>query len=217
MREDLTEVIFVLDRSGSMGSCVEGTIEGFNSFLTEKEGMAGEVRVSLYQFDNVHDTLYEYKNIDDAPLLTHETFIPRGATALYDAIGRTINRVKERISNMQEENSPSRVIFVIITDGHENASSEFTNETIKTLIEQQTKDDNWLFTYLGANQDAVLASSDMGISFGNTANYSSNNIGTRAAFDAVNTGIVRCCNMDSKITCDSFYDGDIKEGTSVNG
>ena len=215
MREDLTEVIFVLDRSGSMGTCIDGTIEGFNSFLTKREGMVGEVRVSLYQFDDEYDIEFEHTLIDNTPLLTHDTFVPRGMTALHDAIGKSINRVKDRISNMRDEDSPSRVVFVIITDGGENSSKEFSQETIKSLIEGQTKDDNWVFTYLGANQDAVLTSSSIGIRVDNTANYVSSDCGTSSAFNAVSSGIACCTNLSSlDVQASSFYSGDISDGPS---
>lgn len=210
MREDLTEVIFVLDRSGSMGSCRDGTIEGFNSFLSEQEGMAGEVRISLYQFDDEYESVFEHELLENAPLLTHDTFVPRGMTALHDAVGKTITNIKTRISNMREEDRPSRVIFVIVTDGDENSSTEFNQDTVKLLIEEGTKE-GWTFTYIGANQDAVLAASSMGISAGNTANYISSDVGTRSAFNAINNGVIRCTNMGVQASCQSFYDGDIAE------
>ena len=213
MRENLTEIIFVLDRSGSMCSCKQGTIDGFNSFLKSKGDMKGEVRVSLYQFDDEYDVVYEGKKMGDAPYLNDDTFVPRNMTALYDAVGKTINNVGQRLSNTAEYNRPARVIFVIITDGHENASKEFKMEKIKEMIDHQTSRYNWVFTYLGANQDAILSASYMGISFRNTANYVSSDVGSVNAWAAVRSGTACYTSLrSSDVQVASFFPEDnIKE------
>jgi Mg-chelatase subunit ChlD len=149
--------VFILDRSGSMESCRDDTIGGFNSFLRDQQTLGGTL--SLIQFDHEYQVTYASKPIGDVEPLTSETFQPRGSTALLDAIGRTI-----------KEATAATPSVVILTDGQENASREYTKAHIKDLIEQKTKD-GWTFAYLGANQDAFAEADSLGIAPGCTMNY----------------------------------------------
>jgi hypothetical protein len=150
--------VFLLDRSGSMESCWDDTIGGFNAFLSEQKADGGTL--TLIQFDHEYNMAYERVKIDEVTALTRETYTPRGSTALLDAIGRLIK-------DWKVTSNPS---VVILTDGLENSSHKFTKDHIKDLIEQKTKD-GWTFAYLGANQDAFAEASSIGIAPGCTMNY----------------------------------------------
>jgi hypothetical protein len=150
--------VFLLDRSGSMESCWDDTIGGFNAFLSEQKADGGTL--TLIQFDHEYNMAYERVKIDEVTALTRETYTPRGSTALLDAIGRLIK-------DWKVTSNPS---VVILTDGQENSSHKFTKVHIKDLIEQKTKD-GWTFAYLGANQDAFAEAGSIGIAPGCTMNY----------------------------------------------
>jgi hypothetical protein len=153
--------VFLLDRSGSMESCWDDTIGGFNAFLVEQKATGGTL--TLIQFDHEYQMTYERVKIDEVKGLTRETYKPRGSTALLDAIGRLIK-------DWKGTSNPS---VVILTDGQENASHSFTKAHIKDLIEAKTKE-GWTFAYLGANQDAFAEAGSIGIAAGCTMNYDAN-------------------------------------------
>jgi Mg-chelatase subunit ChlD len=153
--------IFILDRSGSMETCRDDTIGGFNAFLNEQKADGGTLTLIL--FDHEYELLYECKPINDVEPLTMQTFVPRGSTALLDAIGRAIKECKT-------QTIPT---VVILTDGHENASHTYTKAHIKDLIAERQKD-GWTFVYLGANQDAFAEASSIGIGAGQTLNFDVN-------------------------------------------
>ena len=156
-----TDITIVLDRSGSMQTTKSDTIGSFNSFLAEQRKVTGQATVSLVQFDDQYEPAYEGRPLDDAPDLTDDTYVPRGMTALLDAIGRTIVRTDERFA--KQGNRAELVIFVIITDGHENASKEYDREKVFKLIRSYEREHNWQFVFLGANQDAIAEAGDIGI------------------------------------------------------
>jgi uncharacterized protein YegL len=179
------EIICVIDRSGSMHAIKGDAIGGFNAFLKEQQDLPGEANITVALFDDKYDLLYDAIPIKDAEQLTDRTFVPRGSTALYDAIGKTVNQVGQRFDKSQEK--PEKVIFVTLTDGHENASAEFTNKTIADMIKHQSEKYGWEFIYLGANQDAFAISSALNISAANTVNFAATGMGTRTAYaDASN-------------------------------
>lgn len=182
MRNDLADVSFVLDRSGSMTSVRADTIGGYNSFIEAQKILPGECLATLMQFDDQHDVLFTGQRIQDVPPLTNETFVPRGSTALLDAIGRTINETGKRLSSLAEDRRPSKVIFVILTDGGENSSKEFTRKQIFDMIKLQRETYKWDFVFLGANQDAIQVGTAMGVAAGSTMTYAANSVGTRSAF-----------------------------------
>lgn len=158
-----TEIVILLDRSGSMQSIGKATVEGFNTFLNEQKNADGEAFVTLVQFDDRYEMNYESLPVKDAtPLILGENFVPRGSTALIDAIGKTI----------EDLNTDRDVVFVIITDGEENASVTYKREAIMKMIETQTEA-GWKFLFLAANQDAIKAGGTIGIKGSNSINYSS--------------------------------------------
>ena len=170
-----TDITVVLDRSGSMQSTKSDTIGSFNSFLAEQRKVTGQATVSLVQFDDQYEPAYEGRPLDDAPDLTDDTYVPRGMTALLDAIGRTIVRTDERFA--KQGSRAELVIFVIITDGHENASKEYDREKVFKLIRSYEREHNWQFVFLGANQDAIAEAGDIGIVAQRAMTYGAKHIG----------------------------------------
>lgn len=176
-----THVGVVLDRSGSMGPRREATITGFNEYLNEIRGNedADKMRLTLSQFDYEYNTLHEGAKLDAVEELTTETYVPRGSTALYDAIGRTVHKVK---GDMKKND---RALIVIMTDGMENSSQEYDKKAITKLIEDCQGEGNWTFVYLGAGIDAFADGTGIGITGGNTFSYSSSPAATRGTFKSL--------------------------------
>lgn len=167
-----TEIVVVLDRSGSMASIGQATVEGFNKFLDEQKNSEGEAFITLVQFDDRYEMDYQSLPVKNAtPLILGENFIPRGSTALFDAVGKTI----------EELNTDRDVVFVIITDGEENSSKTYKREAIMKMIETQTES-GWKFLFLAANQDAIKAGGSIGIKGSSSINYSSNAESTANVF-----------------------------------
>ena len=177
-----TDITIILDRSGSMSSVKDDTIGGFNNFLGEQQKVEGEAVLSLIQFDDQYETVYLDKAINSATKLTEETFQPRGMTALFDAVGRTINSVGNRLAATSEAERPDKVLFVIMTDGFENSSREFNAAKISEMITHQRNAYKWEFMFIGANQDAVLSAQEIGIPAAAALTYAANEEGTRAAY-----------------------------------
>lgn len=178
MRDDYTEIALILDRSGSMECLRDETISSVNNFLEGQRKLPGECRVTLVQFDNAYEVNYESKSLRmGIEPLTRETYAPRGFTALLDAIGRTVSNLGDRLALMAEKDRPGKVIVVIITDGQENSSKEYTKERVAQMTKRQTEEFNWQFLYLGANQDAIQVGAGMGFARGQTMSYSASPAG----------------------------------------
>ena len=173
-----TEIIAILDRSGSMSSCANEAIGGFNNFLNEQKLIPGEARMTLVLFDDQYERLYEGKHLVDAKMLTPDVYYARGMTALLDAIGRTLEEQGKRIAiDMWAE----KVIVCIVTDGLENASKEYTDGRISGMI-KHAESKGWSFIYLGANQDAFQVGATIGISPQFTQSYAGTAAGTQVAY-----------------------------------
>jgi len=205
VRSDYTDIVFVLDRSGSMQSVATDTIGGFNKFIEDQKAIPGDVTVSLYQFDNEYEPVFEGIKLLDVKPLSDKTFVPRGSTALLDAVGRTINAVGSRLSALKEEKRPGKVLFVIITDGAENSSREFRIEKIKEMVTHQTDSYQWSFVFLGANIDAFSTADSFGIAVGSTLQYAQNQVGTKALYaslsrsaEAYRIGAVKCAGFSDE-------------------
>jgi len=193
-----TEYNIILDRSGSMASIKSDMEGGFKTWLEKEKKLEGKATINLYQFDTEFDVVYEGKSLDEADL----NLTPRGGTALNDAIGKTIGIVKDRHSKKK----PDRTVFVIITDGEENSSREWTASSVKNLVEQETKQRDWMFLYIGANQDAVLTGKDRGISAGKALNYTSDHTGTKRMWDQVSIGTSNLRSCSSQNYSDMVHD-----------
>jgi len=166
---NLTHLYFLLDRSGSMVSLREDTIGGFDTFIAEQRTAPGRCRVTLAQFDNEYDEVYADRDIAAVPSLV---LVPRGSTALLDALGRLVVTAGERLASLPEQERPGSVIVGVMTDGYENASRDWTHDRIKALIEQQSSEYGWQFLYLGADQDAIEEGAKMGFAAGKSMTYS---------------------------------------------
>lgn len=172
MRSDLTDITVVMDRSGSMSSIKDEAENGLNSFIEEQKKLPGDATFTLVEFDTEYNFVHNGVPLKDVPKCK---LVPRGMTALLDAVGRAVNETGDRLSKMPEDQRPGLVVFVIITDGQENASHEFTRKQIKEMIEHQTNVYNWKFTFLGANQDAFAEAASIGISAQAAANFAAKN------------------------------------------
>ena len=180
-----TDITIILDRSGSMASVKDDTIGGFNNFLSEQQKVEGEASLSLVQFDDQYEVVYEDREIHVAAPLTDSTFQPRGSTALLDAVGRTINSVGRRLAALPESERPDKVLLVVMTDGFENASHEFTAAKVSEMINHQRNVYSWEFMFIGANQDAVLSAREIGIPAAAALTYAANSDGTQIAYSLV--------------------------------
>ena len=189
MKSNYCEVVAIIDRSGSMSSVLEDAIGGFNTFLEKQKEDDVKTDLTLILFDDKYDIIHDCKDIDGIEPLNRETYVPRGLTALLDAIGRTINVVGERLSNMKESERPEKVIVTILTDGLENASKEFTNGQIHKMITHQREKYGWEFIFLAANQDAIATGTSLGIKKGLSMNYASTGEGTRAAYATMSSSV----------------------------
>jgi hypothetical protein len=168
MRKDLTDITVVVDRSGSMAACQSDAEGGLNTFITEQKKLPGDSLFTLVQFDTEYEFVHKGIPIRDVPAYR---LVPRGSTALLDAVGRAIIETGERLRNMKERDRPGLVVFVILTDGQENSSREFQLAKIKEMVQHQQDVYKWQFTYLGANQDAFAEAGGMGIQQAQAANY----------------------------------------------
>ncbi len=177
-----TDIIFILDRSGSMSGIESDTIGGFNSFI-QKHKKNKKAKVTTVLFDDQYEVLYERKDIADVKKLTSKEYYVRGCTALMDAIGKTINSLSKKIKD-------NKVLFVITTDGLENASREYTKDKISKLIKKHS---NWEFIYIGANIDSYAEASSIGIKATNTANYSKSKTGVNTLFASVGNAFDCIC------------------------
>ena len=157
---DLTHIEFVLDRSGSMHSIKEDIEGGFDAFIADQRSHPGQCTVSLAQFDNEYETVFTATDVREVGPLDLQ---PRGATAMLDAIGRSIIALGERLAALPEAERPGTVVVAIMTDGMENASREFTHEAVKELITRQEQAYNWQFLYMGADQDAIEVGARIGV------------------------------------------------------
>jgi hypothetical protein len=172
MRNDLTDITLVVDRSGSMATIKDDAEGGINTFIDQQKTATGEALLTLVQFDTEYEFLHRGINVKQAP---RYSLVPRGATALLDAVGRAISEVGERLAKMNEPDRPGTVVFVIVTDGHENSSKEYTRDRVREMIEHQQNVYKWEFVFLGADAKSFDEGVAMGVHAGNVAQYNAAN------------------------------------------
>ena len=192
MRKNLTELVFILDRSGSMAGLEDDTIGGFNAMLEKQKQEEGEVIVSTVLFDNETDVIHDRVNITDIAPLTRKEYYVRGCTALLDAVGGAIHHIGNVHKYAREEDRPEKTLFVITTDGMENASRQYTYEKVRSMIEKQKAKYGWEFLFLGANIDAAREAARFGITADRAANYHADRQGTAVVYEAVSETV---CNF----------------------
>jgi uncharacterized protein YegL len=182
MKSNLTELVFILDKSGSMGGLENDTIGGFNSMLQKQQSVDGECRITTVLFDNNYELLHDRIDVKVVSPLTNKEYQVGGSTALLDAIGQTIHKIGNAQKNTADTYRAEKVMFVIITDGEENASHEYSAEKVKAQIERQKTKYSWEFIFLGANIDAVKTAGRFGISPDRAVDYLADNEGTQLNF-----------------------------------
>ncbi len=184
MKNNLTEMVFILDRSGSMCGLEGDTIGGFNSMIDNQKKQEGEALVTTVLFDNEYELLHDRVKLSEIKKMTDKEYYVRGCTALLDAVGKTISHISMIRKYIRKEDIPQNTIIAITTDGMENASHEYNYEQIKKMIEEKKKD-GWEFLFIGANIDAAEEASRIGISRDRAANYISDSVGTGAVYTAL--------------------------------
>lgn len=185
IKNNITELVFILDRSGSMAGLESDTIGGFNSLIEKQRRQDGECYVSTVLFDNVSEVLHDRIKLSKVPKMTERDYYTRGATALIDAIGGAIHHIGNIHKYARPEDVPEHTMFVITTDGMENASHIYDSTQVKQMIERQKKEYGWEFLFIGANIDAVETARNFGIGADRAVNYHADKKGTGVLYDAV--------------------------------
>lgn len=194
MKKNLTEIVFILDRSGSMSGLEADTIGGFNSMIEKQKNAEGEALISTVLFDNTSEVIHDRVSVQSIKPMTRDDYTVRGCTALLDAIGGAIHHIGNVHKYASAEDVPEHTLFVITTDGMENASHRYSSEKVKKMIERQKEKYGWEFLFLGANIDAVETARHFGISEDRAVNYHSDSEGTQLNYEVLSEAIcsVRC-------------------------
>ena len=211
MKKNLTELVFILDRSGSMSGLEADTIGGFNAMIEKQKKEAGEALVSTILFDNDSQVIHDRVPLDRVPALTEKEYFVRGCTALLDAVGGAIHHIGNVHKYAREEDRPEKTLFVITTDGMENASRRYTYDKVRSMIRHEKEKYGWEFLFLGANIDAAREAARFGIDADRAANYHADHQGTGVIYEAVSEAVcqVRSCaaplSADWKQNIDADY------------
>ena len=208
MRKGLTELVFVLDRSGSMHGLEVDTIGGFNSMIEKQKKEDGEAYVSAVLFDDMQEVLYDRIDIRKVEPMSENQYYVRGCTALLDALGRAIHHIGNVHKYAREEDVPEKTIFVITTDGMENASRAYSLEKVRRMVTRQKEKYHWEFLFLGANIDAVEEAGRFGIHASRAANYVHDSAGTRLNFDVLSDAISCARASGSAQEMNAMFDRD---------
>ena len=196
MRKGLTEIVFILDRSGSMSGLEADTIGGFNSMLDRQKKEEGEAILSTVLFDDKIEVLHDRVNIDKIEKITDKEYYVRGCTALLDAVGEAIHHIGNVHKYAREEDVPEKTLFIITTDGMENASTRYTYDKVKKMVERQKEKYHWEFVFLGANIDAVEVAGRFGVSSKRAVRYECDEAGTQLNYKVM-SDIVSCARASA--------------------
>lgn len=189
MKQNLTQIVCILDRSGSMSNLTSDTIGGYNTFIENQKLEPGEAWVTTVLFDDRYELLTDGEDIRTIKTMTSKEYYARGTTALYDAVGKTIDEVGHKLALKAEEERPSKVIVVIITDGLENSSKEYTKSQVKEMITHQTEKYSWQFIFMGANIDSAAEASSIGIDEKFSMDYMATDMGTMAVYASADRAV----------------------------
>lgn len=208
MRKNLTELVFILDKSGSMSGLEKDTVGGFNSMLKKQQAIKGECRVTTVLFDNRYELLHDRVDIRGITPITEKEYCVGGSTALLDAMGKTISKIIGVQKNTEKKYRAGNVMFVIITDGEENSSREFTAPQIRKMVEEQKSKYGWEFIFLGANMDAVKTAGSFGISPDRAVDYVPDKVGTALNYRVMSETVAsfRTCGCVSQKAFDDIRD-----------
>jgi len=195
-KNDLTELVMILDRSGSMSGLESDTIGGYNSMLGKQKETPGTVLVSTVLFNDRADVLYDRVPLDRMPLMTEKEYFAHGCTALLDAVGGAVSHIRRVHREADPANVPAKTIFVITTDGMENSSREYSYDQVKKMVEECRDKDGWEFIFLGANIDAIAEAERFGIRADRAANYNCDHEGTQLNYEVLSEAVshMRCCH-----------------------
>lgn len=207
-KNNLTELVFILDRSGSMSGLESDTIGGFNAMITKQKKEDGEAYVSTVLFDNVSEVLHDRVLLREIPEMTTKDYTVRGCTALIDAIGGAIKHIRNIHKYARPEDVPAHTMFIITTDGQENASQRFNSDEVKKMIEHQKEKYGWEFLFIGANIDAVETAARFGIERNRAVNYNADSKGTQVLYETLSAPI---CAMRADATIPDDWSQSIEE------
>lgn len=199
---NITEMVFILDRSGSMAGLEADTIGGFNSMIKDQKKEDGAAYVTTVLFDTEFIRLHDRIDISKVTPMTDSDYVPRGCTALLDAVGDTISHIEAIHKYVRQEDVPSKTIFIITTDGMENASKKYDSRRIKQLISEAREKKGWEFIFLGANIDAAETAESIGIERERASNYKASGKGTKHMFGALNQAV--CCMRANAPLCENW-------------
>ena len=213
MKKNLTEIVFILDRSGSMGGLESDTIGGYNSLIEKQKREEGEAFISTVLFDDTCEVLHDRVALEQIKPMTDNEYYVRGCTALLDALGGAIHHIGNVHKYAREEDRPKKTLFIITTDGQENSSRRYTYEKVKRMVERQKEKFGWEFLFLGANIDAIAEASRFGIKADRAVNYKCDSAGTAVNYNALSNAVSRVrkcknvCEMDMAL---ADWDEDIQ-------
>ena len=214
VKNNITELVFILDRSGSMGGLESDTIGGFNSLIEKQRKQDGECYVSTILFDNVSEVIHDRVKLADIKPMTDKEYFVRGCTALIDAIGGAVNHIANIHKYARPEDVPEHTMFVITTDGLENASHLYSSDEVKRMVEKEKEKYGWEFLFIGANIDSVETAKHFGIGANRAVNYHADKKGTSVLYDTVSKTI--CCMRACEDIDDSWSDKISKDFDSRN-
>ena len=206
MKKGLTELVFIIDRSGSMRGLESDTIGGYNAMIDRQKEEPGDVYVSTVLFDDQREVIHDRTPIDEVAPITSKEYYVRGCTALLDAVGSTIHHIGNVHKYAREEDRPEKTVFVITTDGMENSSRIYTYSKVKEMVERQQNRYRWEFIFLGANIDAIGEANRMGIRTDRATNYKHDSQGTKISYDAVSKAVssFRLADVDEESHMEEF-------------
>ncbi|MCR5688498.1 MAG: VWA domain-containing protein [Lachnospiraceae bacterium] len=213
MNSSLTELVFVLDKSGSMSGLEKDTIGGFNSMLDKQRKEDGDVVISTVLFDDRMQVLHDRESLDRIKNLTERDYQVGGCTALLDALGKSIRHINKIQKSLPEDERPAKTMFIITTDGQENSSHEYSYEKIKKMVEKKQEKKQWEFLFLGANMDAISAAADIGIKADRAANFHCDELGTAVNYSALSKAVSRVRKAAPGCVGAALrdWDGEVKE------
>ena len=191
MRKGLTELVFILDRSGSMSGMEKDTIGGFNSLISKQKKEDGKALISAVLFDDRQEVLYDRVDLEKIETMNENQYYVRGCTALLDALGGAVHHIGNVHKYAREEDRPEKTIFIIITDGMENSSRRYTYEKVRAMVERQKDRYGWEFLFLGANMDAIAAAGRFGIQAERAVNYECDREGTKLNYEVISRAVSR--------------------------
>ena len=214
IKNNITELVFILDRSGSMSGLESDTIGGFNAMIEKQKRQDGECYVSTVLFDNESEVLHDRIKLSNIKPMTDEDYTVRGCTALIDAIGGAIHHIGNIHKYARKEDVPEHTVFVITTDGMENASHKYTSDQVKEMIERQKEKHGWEFLFIGANIDAVETAAKYGISKDRAVNYNADEVGTKILYETVAKTV---CDVRASMPLRANWSDDINNDYAKRG